>query len=56
MALFSECMLRCGRKVLDSVSIVREAMFRQLMMLWDSGACIALATWLCSTEIEQDAV
>jgi hypothetical protein len=25
MALFSECMLPCARKVLDSVSIVRDA-------------------------------
>jgi len=24
MALFSECMLQCARKVLDSVSIVRD--------------------------------
>ena len=30
MALFSECMLQCARKALDTADIVREAMFRQL--------------------------
>jgi len=30
MALFSECSLRCARKVLDTADIVREAIFRQL--------------------------
>ena len=30
MALFLECMPKCGRKVLDTADIVREAMFRQL--------------------------
>jgi hypothetical protein len=30
MALFSECMLQCARKVLDTADIVREAWFRQL--------------------------
>jgi len=30
MALFSECSLKCARKVLDTADIVREAMFRQL--------------------------
>jgi hypothetical protein len=30
MALFSECMLQCARKVLDTADIVREAILRQL--------------------------
>ncbi len=30
MALFSECSLRCARKVLDTADIVREAIFHQL--------------------------
>ena len=30
MALFSECSLRCARKVLDTADIVREAIYRQL--------------------------
>ena len=30
MALFSECMLQCARKVLDTADIVREACFRKL--------------------------
>ena len=30
MALFSECMLKCARKLLDTADIVREAMFQQL--------------------------
>src|ERR1039457_4392106 len=30
MALFSECMLKCARKVLDTADIVREAIFQQL--------------------------
>jgi len=30
MALFSECMLECARKVLDTADIVREAIFQQL--------------------------
>jgi hypothetical protein len=30
MALFSECMLKCARKLLDTADIVREAIFRQL--------------------------
>ena len=30
MALFSECMLKCARKVLDTADIVREAILRQL--------------------------
>jgi hypothetical protein len=29
MALFSECMERCGKKGIDSAGVVREAMFRQ---------------------------
>ena len=29
MALFSECSLKCARKVLDTADIVREAIFRQ---------------------------
>jgi len=29
MALFSECSLRCARKVLDTADIVREAILRQ---------------------------
>ena len=29
MALFSECSLKCARKVLDTADIVREAMLRQ---------------------------
>jgi hypothetical protein len=29
MALFSECMQRCGKKVLDKAGVVREAMFRE---------------------------
>jgi len=30
MALFSECSLRCARKVLDTADIVREAISQQL--------------------------
>src|SRR5215469_12690570 len=30
MALFSECMQQCAKKVLDTAGIVREAIFRQL--------------------------
>src|SRR5271169_6149651 len=30
MALFSECMLECARKVLDTADIVRDAIYRQL--------------------------
>jgi hypothetical protein len=30
MALFSECMLECARKVLDTADIVRDAWFRHL--------------------------
>src|ERR1700686_5236815 len=30
MALFSECMLKCARKLLDTADIVREAMLRQV--------------------------
>jgi hypothetical protein len=30
MALFSECSLKCARKVLDTADIVREAIFHQL--------------------------
>ena len=30
MALFSECMLKCARKLLDTADIVREAILRQL--------------------------
>jgi uncharacterized metal-binding protein len=30
MALFSECSLKCARKMLDSADIVRDAMLRQL--------------------------
>jgi hypothetical protein len=33
MALFSEWMQRCAKKVLDKAGIVREAMFRQLQQL-----------------------
>ena len=33
MAPFSECMPQSARKVLDSISIVREACFRQLEFL-----------------------
>jgi uncharacterized metal-binding protein len=29
MALFSECSLKCARKMLDSADIVRDAMLRQ---------------------------
>jgi hypothetical protein len=29
MALFSECMLVCAQKMLDTAGIVREPMFRQ---------------------------
>ncbi len=29
MALFSECSLKCARKVLDTADIVREAIYRQ---------------------------
>ena len=29
MALFSECLLQCARKVLDTAGIVREAIFHQ---------------------------
>ena len=29
MALFYECMERCGKKVLDSAGVVREAIFQQ---------------------------
>jgi hypothetical protein len=32
MALFSECSLKCARKMLDSADIVREAMLRQLRL------------------------
>jgi len=32
MALFSECMLECARKVLDTADIVRDACFRQLQL------------------------
>ena len=31
MALFSECMLKCARKLLDTADIVRDAMLRQLI-------------------------
>jgi len=30
MALFSECMPSCARKVLDTADIVRDAIFHQL--------------------------
>ena len=30
MALFSECMQSCARKVLDTADIVRDAIFHQL--------------------------
>ena len=30
MALFSECSLRCARKVLDTADIVREAILRKV--------------------------
>ena len=30
MALFSECSLKCARKVLDTAEIVRDAMLQQL--------------------------
>ena len=30
MALFSECSLKCARKMLDTADIVREAIFHQL--------------------------
>jgi hypothetical protein len=30
MALFSECMLQCAQKVLDTADIVRDAWFRKL--------------------------
>jgi len=30
MALFSECSLKCARKVLDTADIVREAIYHQL--------------------------
>jgi len=30
MALFSECSLKCARKVLDTADIVRDAMLQQL--------------------------
>src|SRR5882762_1837845 len=30
MALFSECMLKCARKLLDTADIVREAIYHQL--------------------------
>jgi hypothetical protein len=30
MALFSECMLQCAQKVLDTADIVREAWFQQI--------------------------
>jgi len=33
MALFSECSLKCARKVLDTADIVREAIYRQLTTL-----------------------
>ena len=34
MALFYECMLKCARKLLDTADIVRDAIFRQLTILW----------------------
>jgi hypothetical protein len=39
MALFSECMLKCARKLLDTADIVREAMLQQQSRgrLRDSG-------------------
>jgi hypothetical protein len=33
MALFSECMQWCARKVLDTADIVRDAMLRQQPLL-----------------------
>jgi hypothetical protein len=32
MALFSESMLQCAQKVLDTADIVREAIYRRLMV------------------------
>jgi hypothetical protein len=37
MALFSECMLKCARKVLDTADIVREAMLQQLSLVVNAG-------------------
>src|SRR5438128_537783 len=42
MALFSECSLRCARKVLDTADIVREAIFRQL---WAAHCAVGLARY-----------
>ena len=40
MALFSECSLKCVRKLLDTADIVRDAIFRQLVgsQTWRSTA------------------
>jgi len=38
MALFSECSLKCARKVLDTADIVREAIFHQQLRL-DTMPC-----------------
>jgi hypothetical protein len=38
MALFSECMLKCARKVLDTADIVREAMFLTEFRPWSARA------------------
>jgi hypothetical protein len=35
MALFSECMPKCARKLLDTADIVRDAIFRQLLLPTD---------------------
>jgi hypothetical protein len=37
MALFSECMQRCGKKALDKASVVRQAMSRQQGSMRDSS-------------------
>jgi hypothetical protein len=41
MALFTECMLPCARKVIDTADIVREAIYRQLTqgasVVWAPG-------------------
>jgi hypothetical protein len=51
MALFSECMQSCARKVLDTADIVREAWFRQLQQDTDKRAATAiLRLCVCSSQ------
>jgi hypothetical protein len=47
MALFSECSLKCARKVLDTADIVREAMLRQ-----QCADCLYHLANLASTSID----